>query len=177
VRALLLGFGNVGRGVADILVRRDQYPGLAALDVDVVGIVTGAHGALVNRRGLDLARVLADWSRQGGFAPSHPDHADLGALEAIPLLRLAHRGDVDDFADPPRASRHHRDAIGEEHGFIDLMGDEQDGLASLAPDLEQLGLHVLPGLCVQRRERLVHQQDHRIGRKRAREIDALLHAA
>jgi len=83
VRALLLGFGNVGRGVADILVRRDQYPGLAALDVDVVGIVTGAHGALVNRRGLDLARVLADWSRQGGFAPSHPDHADLGALEAI----------------------------------------------------------------------------------------------
>jgi len=83
VRALFLGFGNVARGVADILVRRDRYPGLAALDVDVVGIVTGAHGALVNRRGLDLARVLADWRRQGGFAPSHPDRADLGALEAI----------------------------------------------------------------------------------------------
>ena len=83
MRALFLGFGNVARGVADILVRRDRYPGLAALDVDVVGIVTGAHGVLVNRRGLDLARVLADWRRQGGFAPSHPDRADLGALEAI----------------------------------------------------------------------------------------------
>jgi len=83
LRALLLGFGNVGRAVADILVRRKKYPGLAALDVDVVGIVTGGHGALVSRRGLDLARVLADWRRKGGFAPSHPGRADLGALEAI----------------------------------------------------------------------------------------------
>jgi homoserine dehydrogenase len=83
LRALLLGFGNVGRAVADILVRRDEYPGLAALDVDVVGIVTGSHGALVSRRGLDLARVLADWRREGGFAPSHPGRADLGAREAI----------------------------------------------------------------------------------------------
>jgi len=83
VRALLLGFGNVGRGVADILARRHEYPGLGALDVDVVGIVTGGHGAVVRRRGLDLARVLADWRREGGFPPSHPDHADLDALEAI----------------------------------------------------------------------------------------------
>ena len=41
MRALLLGFGNVGRAAADILVRRDQYPGLAGLDLSVVGIVTG----------------------------------------------------------------------------------------------------------------------------------------
>ena len=86
MRALLLGFGNVGRGVADILVRRDQYPGLAALDVGVVGIVTRSHGALVSRRGLDLARVLSDWRREGGFAPSHPGRADLGAIEAIRTL-------------------------------------------------------------------------------------------
>jgi homoserine dehydrogenase len=83
VRALLLGFGNVGRAVADILVRRHQYPGLGALDVHVVGVVTGGHGSLVNRRGLDLARVLADWRRDRSFAPSHLEHADLGALEAI----------------------------------------------------------------------------------------------
>jgi homoserine dehydrogenase len=83
VRALLLGFGNVGRAAADILVRRDQYPGLAGLDVSVVGIVTGRHGALVNERGIDLERALADWRREGRFSPSHPDHAAMGAPEAL----------------------------------------------------------------------------------------------
>jgi homoserine dehydrogenase len=83
VRALLLGFGNVGRAAADILVHRARHPGLGALDVSVVGIVTGRHGALVNARGLDLARALADWRREGRFSPSHPDAADIGAREAI----------------------------------------------------------------------------------------------
>jgi homoserine dehydrogenase len=83
LRALLLGFGNVGRAAAEILVRRDQYPGLAALDVSVVGIVTGTHGALVRARGLDLARALAHWRREGRFAASHPDAASIGAREAI----------------------------------------------------------------------------------------------
>ncbi len=82
MRALLLGFGNVGRAVADILVRRDQYPGLAGLDVAVVGIVTGRHGALLNRRGVDLERALADWRGQGRFSPRHPDHVKTSALDA-----------------------------------------------------------------------------------------------
>jgi homoserine dehydrogenase len=82
VRALLLGFGNVGRAAADILVRRDQYPGLAGLDVAVVGIVTGRHGALLNRRGIDLERALADWRGQGRFSPRHPDQVETSALDA-----------------------------------------------------------------------------------------------
>jgi homoserine dehydrogenase len=82
VRALLLGFGNVGRAAADILVRRDQYPGLAGLDVAVVGIVTGGHGALLNRRGIDLRRALAEWTGQGRFSPRHPDHVETSALDA-----------------------------------------------------------------------------------------------
>jgi len=82
VRALLLGFGNVGRAAADILVRRDQYPGLAGLDVAVVGIVTARHGALLNRRGVDLERALAEWRGQGRFSPRHPDHVEISALEA-----------------------------------------------------------------------------------------------
>jgi homoserine dehydrogenase len=81
VRALLLGFGSVGRAVADILVRRDDYPGLTGLDVRVVGIVTGTHGARVDARGLDLARVLADWNRVGRLGA--PSDDALGALEAI----------------------------------------------------------------------------------------------
>ena len=57
------------------------------------------------------------------------------------------------------------------------MGDEQHGLAALLPDAQQLGLHDLAGLRVERGERLVHQQDFRIDRERAREVDALAHAA
>ena len=75
----------------------------------------------------------------------------------------------------PRA--HHGDAIGQIDRLVDLMRDEQHGLARLAPDLQQLGLHVLARLRVERGERLVHQQHHRIRRQRPGQVDALLHAA
>ncbi len=85
MRALLLGFGSVGRAVADILVRREDYPGLAGLDVKVVGIVTGTHGARIDARGLDLARVLADWSRVGRLgAPSDDAVSALEAIRTVP---------------------------------------------------------------------------------------------
>ena len=50
-------------------------------------------------------------------------------------------------------------------------------LLRLGPDLQQLGLHELARLGVERGERLVHQQHQRIGRQRPRQVDALLHAA
>ena len=63
VRALLVGFGRVGRALAEILVRRDRYPSLAAraeLDrLQVVGITTGSSGALADLAGIDLASALA----------------------------------------------------------------------------------------------------------------------
>ena len=62
LRLLLAGFGNVGRTLAGILRDRDRYPGLAALDVAVVGITTGRHGALLDERGIDPARALADYA-------------------------------------------------------------------------------------------------------------------
>ena len=43
--------------------------------------------------------------------------------------------------------------------------------------MQQLGLHELARLRIERGERLVHQQDLGIGGERAREVDALLHAA
>ena len=45
------------------------------------------------------------------------------------------------------------------------------------PDPQQLLLHQLARLRVERGERLVHQQDFRVHHQRAGEIDALLHAA
>ena len=50
-------------------------------------------------------------------------------------------------------------------------------LAGLGPDLQQLGLHELARLRVQRRERLIHQQHGRVRRQRPGQIHALLHAA
>jgi homoserine dehydrogenase len=66
-----------------VLASRGRYPGLAGIDVAVVGIVTGSHGALANPRGLDLARALDEWRRQGRFTAGHPDHAATTALAAV----------------------------------------------------------------------------------------------
>jgi len=57
MRLLLLGFGHVGRRLAEILADRSRYPGLAGLDASVVGIVTATRGSAVDPAGLDLRRV------------------------------------------------------------------------------------------------------------------------
>ena len=46
----------------------------------------------------------------------------------------------------------------------------------LGADAQQLGLHVLAGHLVERAERLVHQQQRRVGSEGAGDRDALLHA-
>jgi homoserine dehydrogenase len=83
LRALLLGFGNVGRAVAEVLAWPARYPRLAGLDVAVIGVVTASHGALVNPRGLELSRALDEWRGHGRFTPGHPDHARTTALDAV----------------------------------------------------------------------------------------------
>lgn len=65
LRALWLGFGHVGQAAAEILARGDGCPGLAALDVAVVGIVTRTHGTALAPRGLDLAELLSHWRAHG----------------------------------------------------------------------------------------------------------------
>jgi len=71
----------VGRAVAEILADRARFPSLAELDVTVVGIVTGGHGARVAEEGVDLAAALGQWRDQGrlGGAP-------LAAIEAVRAL-------------------------------------------------------------------------------------------
>jgi homoserine dehydrogenase len=63
MRLLLLGFGNVGHRLAEILVDRASYPGLADLDVSIIGITTGSRGGVADPDGLDLRRVLAEQDR------------------------------------------------------------------------------------------------------------------
>src|SRR5438309_1935055 len=68
-------------------------------------------------------------------------------------------------------------AVAEVHRLLDVVRDEDDGLAGALPQARQLFLHRLARLRVERAEGLVHQQHFGIEGEHARERDALLHAA
>ncbi|MBA4379753.1 MAG: homoserine dehydrogenase [Anaerolinea sp.] len=56
----LLGFGNVGRELARLLMRKEaELKARDDITFSITGIATGRHGAAINPDGLDLARVLA----------------------------------------------------------------------------------------------------------------------
>jgi hypothetical protein len=55
--------------------------------------------------------------------------------------------------------------------------DHQHGVAELGVDLHHRVLQMRAGQRVERAERFVEQQDFRLHRQRARDADALLHAA
>src|SRR5436305_2604992 len=78
VKLLHLGSGNVGRRLAEILVDRASYPGLADLDVSIIGITTGSRGGVAGPGGLDLRRVL---SEQGRFAAALTSEEALRTLD------------------------------------------------------------------------------------------------
>ncbi len=55
----LVGFGNVGRAFARLLLRRrEQLIAEYGLDVRVNGIATARHGVVIDPRGVDIRRVL-----------------------------------------------------------------------------------------------------------------------
>ena len=72
---------------------------------------------------------------------------------------------------------HHQHAVGELHRLGDVVGDQQAGLLQLVLDLQHLVAEQEARLLVERAERLVHQQDLRLRGERARDRDALAHAA
>ena len=76
-----------------------------------------------------------------------------------------------------RARRKHDDAVGKRDSLLEIVRDEDDGLAIRRPEIQKLVFHELPSLHVERGKRLVHEQDLRIHDERLRERDALLHAA
>jgi homoserine dehydrogenase len=70
-KLLLLGFGNVGRRLVEILAEREAHPGLADLGaISIVGITTGSRGAAADPEGLDPRRVLEEIGSRGRFASS-----------------------------------------------------------------------------------------------------------
>jgi len=58
-RILLIGFGNVGREFARLLLeRRSELAKVHGIDAAVVGIVTGRHGSVERAQGIDLRKAL-----------------------------------------------------------------------------------------------------------------------
>ena len=76
-----------------------------------------------------------------------------------------------------RPGRHDHDAVGQRDRLFEIVGDEQHRLAVGAPQIQQQIAHDLPGLRVERPERLVHQEDLGIADQHLREADALALAA
>src|SRR5919201_2526130 len=79
--------------------------------------------------------------------------------------------------DAPGTRGENDDAVAEVHRLLDVVGDENDGLACTGPEAHYFFLHRLTGLRIERAERLVHQQHLGIEGQHARERHALLHAA
>jgi hypothetical protein len=79
--------------------------------------------------------------------------------------------------DAPGPRAHHHHAAAHEHRLVDVVGDEEHGLALRFPDAQQQFLHQLARLVVERAEGLVHQQHARVVGQRTGQRGALLHAA
>ena len=71
----------------------------------------------------------------------------------------------------------HRDAVAHLDRLVDVVGDEDDGLADLALQAQELVLQALAVDRVDRAERLVHEHERRVGGQRAGHADALALAA
>src|SRR6266478_3004647 len=143
------------------------------------------------RRVLEVASV---WSRRAGLSglPSivlpfdlvtqiGPDLAvevhEFGVEANLGDVAGARQVDVVDALEPRRPGGEHNHLVGERDRLFEIVSDEEDGLPGFLPELEQLVLHDLARLHVERGERLVHQQDARIDDPALRHRDALAHAA
>ena len=106
-----------------------------------------------------------------------PGQADFGNVARARQID----GEFGDRARGGAGGQHHH-AVGQADRLLQVMGDEQHrfapGACRLAlPEGEQFGFHHLPGLHVERAERLVHQQDRRVHDQHLGKLGALAHAA
>jgi homoserine dehydrogenase len=82
LRALIIGFGNVGRKMAAMLTEeRGKYPGLAGLELEAIAIFTGRHGGVVDGKGISLEKALKQYRKDGAF-PAAP----MPVLQAVNTL-------------------------------------------------------------------------------------------
>jgi homoserine dehydrogenase len=87
LRALFIGFGNVGQKVAEILfVDRDHHPNVQSLNLPIVGIVTKSRGSLVNNNGIDVTKALKEMKELNRFSWTNFELATINGLDAVQQL-------------------------------------------------------------------------------------------
>ena len=132
------------------------------------GRAAAARGAFGHLH-LRLARDVAGLEHGGGVHPADEVAHVFVGRRAQDFLGHAHLHHL--------AVLHDGDAVADAHGLVQVVRDEDDGAALVLLQAQQLVLHVGADDRVERREGLVHQQNGRVGRQRARQAHALLHAA
>ena len=126
----------------------------------------GAAGLLA---GLGVAHDPAQGEHVGARDVAHEVRHVVVGGRADQLLRRAELHD--------RAVAHDRDPVAQPQRLGQVVGDEQHRLAGLRLEPDHLVLHVAPDQRVERAEGLVVEHQLGVDRERARQPDALLHAA
>ncbi len=86
-KLLFIGFGNVGRKVAEVLISpKEKFPKLAGFNPIVVGIFTNSHGAIINQHGVNLEKTFNEFEKSGRFSKHNADYSDMSVEEAIKNL-------------------------------------------------------------------------------------------
>ncbi len=84
---LLVGFGTVGQGLAELLIeKKDELKNACQADFRVVGIADKLKGSVCNAKGIDLDKALAKVKAGGSLAELG---ADRFAGEALDLIAKA----------------------------------------------------------------------------------------
>ena len=136
---------------------------LALVADGLAGGGKGQAGRLGVGLGEDLVDVVDELGEGGGFAVAGVGERDLEV-----------------GADVAGIAAEHDDAVGEQDGFFDIVGDDEDGLCGdglLLPEFEEFRAEVFGRQHVQRAEGLVHEEDFGLDDQGAGEADALAHAA
>ncbi|MFZ3070867.1 MAG: homoserine dehydrogenase [Anaerolineaceae bacterium] len=88
IRLALVGFGNVGKAFARLLLQKqEQLQQEFDLQCLVTGICTGSHGSVINPQGLDLEQALARLEKNGsltGLSSSDFAGSALDFVQACP---------------------------------------------------------------------------------------------
>ncbi len=110
----------------------------------------------------------------------HVDAFDQFAERGIEPVARLRQGHLDLGEDAAGIAAEDQDPIAHQHRFLDVVGHQDhalDGHATFGPQVQEIGAQGLGGEHVERRERLIHQQDVRMHHQRPGEAHALAHAA
>ncbi len=87
MKVLCIGFGNVARSLARLLIGEpSQSRLLSGLDLQFVGVTSASRGCLENKQGLNLSHALQEIEESGRFEQKNPDFSELNSLAAVQQL-------------------------------------------------------------------------------------------